>query len=150
MRSLRHIVISPWTYRLVRASLGLVFVWAGALKLADPEAFAAIISVYDLVPDALLVPVAIGLPVLEVIAGLGMIFDVRGSLGTIFGLLVMFVIVLWFGILKDLDIDCGCFSLSELKEHDTLMSALYRDLVMIAGVLYLLWWRRRAILNFEF
>ncbi len=99
-------------------------------------------SVYELVPESLLVPVAIGLPALELIAGLGMIFDVRGSLTTILSLLVLFAFVLWFGILKDLDIDCGCFSVEELNVHADLRSALYRDLGMIATALYLFWWRR--------
>jgi hypothetical protein len=81
---------------------------------------------------------------LEVLAGLGLIFDVRGSLVVIFGLLVMFVFVLWFGILKDLDINCGCFSPADLKEHSALRAAMYRDLAMVAAVTYLFWWRRRA------
>ena len=56
-------------------------------------------------------------------------------------MLAMFVFVLWFGILKDLDIDCGCFSAEELKEHGTLRGALFRDLWMIAGAMYLYGWR---------
>jgi uncharacterized membrane protein YphA (DoxX/SURF4 family) len=127
---------------VIRIGLGMLFVWAGWVKLIDPEGFAEIISGYALVPGSLLVPVAIGLPVLEVVAGLGLIFDVRGSRGLIFGLLVMFVFVLWFGILKDLDIDCGCFAPADLKQHDALRSAMYRDLGMMAAVLYLFWWRR--------
>ena len=139
---MKNILISSWSYRVIRIGLGMLFVWAGWIKLADPEGFAEIISGYALVPGSLLVPVAIGLPVLEVVAGLGLIFDVRGSRGLIFGLLVMFVFVLWFGILKDLDIDCGCFAPADLKQHGALRSAMYRDLGMMAAVLYLFWWRR--------
>ena len=95
-----------------------------------------------MVPEALLVPAAVGLPALELIAGLGLIFDVKGSLSVTLGLLVLFAFVLWFGILKDLDIDCGCFSPDDLAEHNALWSALYRDLGMIGAVLYLFWWRR--------
>jgi len=126
---------------MVRICLGLVFVWAGAIKLSDPKAFAEVLSAYELVPESLLIPMAIGLPGLEVIAGLGLIFDAKGSLGIILGLLIMFVFVLWFGILKDLEIDCGCFSAGDLKEQDSLRSAMYRDMVMIAGALYLFWHR---------
>ena len=140
----KKILVSPWPYCLVRFGLAAIFVWAGLIKLADPESFAKIISAYELVPESWLVPVAIGLPALEVLAGLGLIFDVRGSLVVIFGLLVIFVFVLWFGILKDLDIDCGCFSPADLKEHSALRAAMYRDLAMVAAVAYLCWWRRRA------
>lgn len=60
-------------------------------------------------------------------------------------LLVMFAVVLWFGALQGLDIDCGCFSSSDLAEHDSLRQALHRDLIMLAMAAYLyLWrWRRR-------
>ncbi len=143
MPGLKNTLISPWSYRLIRIFLGVLFVWAGSVKLADPKGFAGIISAYDLVPEGSLALVAVGFPALELFAGIGLIFDVRGSLSVILGLLVMFAFVLWFGILKDLDIDCGCFSPGDLKEHTTLRSALYRDLGMIAAVLYL-FWRRKA------
>jgi len=141
MQAAKNILFSIWSYRLVRMCIGLVFVYAGIMKLADPDSFADIIAGYGLVPRSLLVPAAIGLPALEVVAGIGLIFDTRGSLSTILGLLFMFVFVLWFGILKDLDIDCGCFSAEEIKEHGALRGALFRDLWMVAGALYLYGWR---------
>jgi uncharacterized membrane protein YphA (DoxX/SURF4 family) len=133
----RKMLFSPWFYRIVRFALGSIFVYAGFIKLIDPKAFAKVISQYDLVPESLLAPVAIGLPVVEFLAGLGLIFAVRGSLSIIFGLLIMFVVVLWYGILSNLDIDCGCFSPEEIKSHASLWHAFYRDLIMIVAVLYL-------------
>ena len=133
----RKIALSAWFYRIVRFALGSIFVYAGFIKLMDPKAFAKLISHYDLIPESLLAPVAIGLPVVEILAGLGLIFAIRGSLSIIFGLLMMFAIVLWFGILKNLDIDCGCFYPQELKSHAGLWHAFYRDLIMIVAVLYL-------------
>jgi uncharacterized membrane protein YphA (DoxX/SURF4 family) len=141
MNGFSSMAVSLWSYRLMRLGLGVIFLWAGSAKLSDLEAFSEIIAAYELVPEGLLVPVAIGLPVLELLAGLGLILDVRGSLSFTFGLLVMFAFVLWFGILQDLDIDCGCFSADELGEHGALRIAFYRDLGMIAGALYLYWWR---------
>ena len=89
---------------------------------------------------------ALGLPALEVVAGVGLILDFKGSLSVVAALLVMFAVVLWFGALQGLDIDCGCFSSSDLAEHDSLRQALYRDLIMLAMAAYLyLWrWRRRG------
>ncbi len=142
MQIAKNMLVSPWPYRMIRIGLGVLFVWAGLVKLTDPEGFAELISAYGLVPESLLVPVAIGLPALELVAGLGLIFDVRGSLGVISGLLAMFAFVLWFGILKDLDIGCGCFSPAEREQHGSLRFAMYRDLVMLAAVLYLFLWRR--------
>jgi uncharacterized membrane protein YphA (DoxX/SURF4 family) len=134
---LKKILLSPWLNYLIRFILGFVFLYAGVTKLSDPKAFARIISHYDLVPEGLLAPVAIGLPVLEVLAGIGLVLAVRGSLSVIFGLLVMFVFVLWYGILRNLDIDCGCFSPQELKSQASLWHAFYRDIGMIVAVVYL-------------
>jgi uncharacterized membrane protein YphA (DoxX/SURF4 family) len=134
---LKKILLSPWISYLIRFSIGSIFLYAGMVKLLDPKAFAKVISQYDLIPEILLPQVAIGLPVLEVLAGFGLVFAIRGSLCVIFGLLTMFVFVLWYGILRHLDIDCGCFSQDELKSHASLWNAFYRDLVMIAAVVYL-------------
>jgi len=130
-------VFLPSPQRLVRFSLGSVFIYAGLSKLLDPKAFARVLSQYDLIPESLLAPVAIGLPALEFLAGLGLIFAIRGSLGIIFGLLITFVIVLWYGILHNLNIDCGCFLPEEMKGYTSLWHSLYRDIVMIAAAIYL-------------
>ncbi|MFH1060619.1 MAG: MauE/DoxX family redox-associated membrane protein [Pseudomonadota bacterium] len=135
-----------WVYLALRLALGAVFVYAGAVKLMDPKAFAITISRYGLAPDFLLAPAALGLPALEVLAGLGLIFEVRGSLNAITTLLLMFATVLWFGVLQGLSIDCGCFSAEEQAGHDDLRTALHRDLVMLAAAAYLYFhrWRARA------
>ncbi len=133
-----------WLYHLLRWGLAGVFIYAGALKLADPGGFAEIVARYGLVPQALVPWVALGLPALEVLAGLGLILEFRGSLSSITAMLLIFALVLWFGVLRDLDIDCGCFSRNEVAEHHGLRQALYRDLIMLAGAAYLYWWRWRG------
>jgi len=133
----KKFLLPPLLYHIIRFALGSIFVYAGFIKLIDPKTFAKAISQYDLVPESMLIPVAIGLPAIEFLAGLGLIFAIRGSLSIIFGLLVTFVIVIWYGILNNLSIDCGCFSPEELKSYTSLWYAFYRDLVMIAAVIYL-------------
>lgn len=132
---------SIWLYRLVRFGLAAVFIWSGAAKLLDPGSFARVISAYGLVWDVFVWPLALGLPLLELLAGIGLFFDVRFSLSAITGMLMLFAGVLWFGLLGDLDVDCGCFSASERAEHHGLRAALYRDLAFIGLALYLYWWR---------
>jgi uncharacterized membrane protein YphA (DoxX/SURF4 family) len=122
---------------LTRLGLGIIFIYAGVVKLSAPKAFARIISQYDLIPDLLLPLVAIGLPALEVLAGIGVILAVRGSLSLLLSLLVFFVLVLWYGILSNLDVDCGCFSAEDLKSQAGLWQAFYRDLIMIGAALFL-------------
>jgi uncharacterized membrane protein YphA (DoxX/SURF4 family) len=125
-----------------RVVLGAVFVYAGLIKLADPKAFAVSISQYDIVPQILLAPAAIGLPALELLAGLGLIMNIRGSLTVIFSLLVLFVSVMGYGILNNLNVDCGCFSENDIKGFNSLRTAFYRDLIMIAMATYIYVYRR--------
>lgn len=133
-RTFSRKVFHPWFYRIVRISLAGIFIYAGAAKLLDPKAFAAIISAYDLVPEALLPAVAIGLPLLEVVAGAALVLDRLWGLYTIAGLLAVFVFVLGYGIIFELDVDCGCFGAEELNRQASLKSAFYRDLFILGLV----------------
>ena len=137
-----------WIYRLCRWVLGVIFIYAGGTKLLEPEIFAVLIDAYGIVPGGLLMPVAVGLPLLEVIAGIGLLFDIHGSLALMTGLLVLFMVVLGYGIWMGLDVDCGCFGPEdpEAEAFHGLRLSLFRDLVMMAGVIFIYGWRRyRAI-----
>jgi uncharacterized membrane protein YphA (DoxX/SURF4 family) len=129
-------------YQLVRVVLGGVFVYAGVIKLMDPRGFARAIAQFGLLPEPLLPLVAVGLPALELLAGAGLVFEVRGSLSAIAALLGVFLLVLGYAILNDLDVDCGCFTVDELNARTSVKYAFLRDLIMVAAVLFL--WRRRS------
>ena len=133
-----------WPYRLTRLILGSIFIYAGSSKLLEPEIFATLIGAYGIVPEALLMPTAVTLPILEVIAGIGLVFDIRGSLSVITGLLMVFIAVLLYGIWMGLDVDCGCFGPEdpEAKAFHGLRFSLYRNIVMMLGVSFLYGWRR--------
>jgi hypothetical protein len=136
------------TYKLSRWGLGGIFIYAGSIKLLEPRAFAVLIEAFGVVPESLLIPLAIALPALEVATGIGLLFDIEGSLATIAGLLVLFILILGYGIWMGLDVDCGCFGPEdpEAEAFHGLRPSLYRDLLMIAGVAFLCGWRRyRAI-----
>jgi uncharacterized membrane protein YphA (DoxX/SURF4 family) len=129
-------------YQLVRVGLGGVFLCAGVIKLMDPRGFARAIAQFGLLPEPLLPLVAVGLPALELLAGAGLVFEVRGSLSAIAALLGVFLLVLGYAILNDLDVDCGCFTVDELNARTSVKYAFLRDLIMVAAVLFL--WRRRS------
>jgi uncharacterized membrane protein YphA (DoxX/SURF4 family) len=137
-----------WLYRLCRWTIGGIFIYAGGTKLLEPKIFAVLIDAYGIVPEGLLMPVAIALTLLEVIAGIGLLFDIRGSLALITGLLVLFMVVLGYGIWMGLDVDCGCFGPEdpEAEAFHGLRLSLFRDLLMMTGVICIYGWRRyRAI-----
>jgi len=138
-------LVNPWPYRIVRFALAALFIYGGVVKLFDPKAFAATISTYDLLPQILLPVAAIGLPIVEVIAGIALIFDRIWGHHLITALLIMFVFVLGYGVLGDLNVDCGCFGAEELDKQAGLRAAFYRDLLLIGMVmpyLYLSRWVR--------
>jgi uncharacterized membrane protein YphA (DoxX/SURF4 family) len=132
-----------WLYHFLRLALALIFIYAGGVKLLDPRAFAHAISQYDLVPEVVLPLIAIGLPALEVVAGLGLILEVRGSLTIITVLLLVFLVILGYAVWQNLDIDCGCFTADELDAQHSVQTAFRRDLMMIGAALFLYWRRRR-------
>jgi hypothetical protein len=129
-------------YHLLRLVLGGLFVYAGFIKLLDPRAFAHSIAQFDLLPDPVLPLMAVGLPALELLAGAGLILEVRGSLGVITTLLGLFLLALSYAVLLDLDIDCGCFTVDELNSRTGVKQALIRDLFLAAAIGFLFWRRR--------
>ena len=89
---------SPLIYHLIRILLSVIFLWSGISKLMDPAEFAVIIDGYGLMPDAWILPLAIVLPLLEMVFGLGLLLDIRGSLAVITGMLMLFITILSYGI----------------------------------------------------
>ena len=129
-------------YHVLRLGLAAIFIYAGLVKLLHPKVFAHALAQYELLPDALLPLVALGLPAVEVLAGLGLVLDLRLSLLAIQGMLLLFILVLGYAIFMGLDIDCGCFTMDELAERSTVQAAFFRDVVMMGGVFFLLWARQ--------
>ena len=123
-------------YSWLRWILAVIFLYAGGSKLADPQSFAVLIDAYGLVPGPLVMPVAIGLPALEVVAAAGLLVDLRGSLSVITILLLIFMAILGYGIYMGLDVDCGCFGPEdpEAKAFHGLREALFRDMGMMAAI----------------
>ena len=142
INKIRKLLLSPKLDLFVRLVIGSVFIYAGFIKLIDPKAFAKVISQYDIVPDILLPAVAIVLPAAEFLAGLGLVMNIRGSLMVIFNLLIVFIMVLGYGIFNDMNIDCGCFSTEDINAHNSLKQALFRDLFMILATCYLYVYKR--------
>jgi uncharacterized membrane protein YphA (DoxX/SURF4 family) len=130
-------------YRGVRYCLAAVFLWSGISKLLDPVSFAVLIDAYGLIPETWVMPTALLLSSLEVIAGAGLVLDIQGSLAIITGMVILFITILSYGIHMGLDIDCGCFGPQdpEVKAFHGLRTALYRDFIMMTGVMYLYAWR---------
>jgi len=102
---------------IVRLFLGGMFIVASIDKIAAPDAFAANIVAYKLIPYAAVNIMALVIPWLELLCGIFIIGGVylRGSSALISILLGVFIVAIVTALLRELKIDCGCFG----KEHAT-------------------------------
>ena len=121
---------------LIRWGLGLAFIYAGASKALDVSGFASVISDYGLLPELLLMPAALFLIAIEVVAGVGLILKYTWALHITAALLLLFVAILTYGLWLGLDVDCGCFGPEDPEgaHHSGAESAIFRDIVMLLGV----------------
>ena len=96
---------------IVRIVLGFIFIYAGAEKISDPEAFAISISNYRLLPIESLNFFAITLPWLELVAGVLIVFGIaiKENSTIICSMLLVFTIAIVISLFRGLSIDCGCF-----------------------------------------
>jgi len=96
---------------ILRLVVGGVFVFAAVLKILDPAMFATDIANYRLLPRALVHPVAILLPWVELGAGLMLVLGVwrRASALVISILCFVFLIAIGQALARGLDVHCGCF-----------------------------------------
>ena len=118
--------------RIAPIVLGGVFLAAGFLKFFDPHAFAVSIARLRIVPMALVGPVAILLPWIEIVGALALFQPSlrQAALKLLLGMLVVFTAVLGIGLLRG-GTSCGCFGTA-----DTVLNrpevALVRNVLLIA------------------
>jgi len=133
-------------YHLVRLSLALVFVYAGAVKIQDVVAFAGHVAAYQILPYAMNYLVAATLPYVEFLTGVLLLLNVRvrPALVVIGGMTLIFMVALVSVLLRGLDIDCGCFDPAGGQDVSAGM-ALLRDVGLM--VLVVLTWVLRSRLT---
>jgi putative oxidoreductase len=123
-----------WILRLV---VGGAFVFAGALKIADPAAFAIAVSNYRIVPHELINLVAILMPWIEVVAGSFVLAGIwpRAAALVITSLTVMFAVIIGSALARGLNIECGCFGTMGGKHIGLVNLAIDTTLFCLAALL---------------
>ncbi len=104
----------PWLTIRVQIALGVIFVAAALPKIVDPPSFAHMIYNYKLIPWALINPMALVMPWIELLCGLALILGIwKGTSRTIIAaLLLTFIVAISINLLRGNAIDCGCFDVS--------------------------------------
>lgn len=94
-----------------RVGVAAVFLFAAFPKLQDPEAFARDIDNYHVLPDAMVGPMAIAMPIAEVLVALALLLGVhaRGAALVTAGMLLTFIAAMAQALARGIDLDCGCF-----------------------------------------
>lgn len=147
-----------WIALPLRGYLGIIFIWASLHKIVDPASFALDIATYEILPLALINPMAIVLPWVELIAGLGLVLGLatRACALLISGMMTLFLIAVIIAFVKGIETSCGCFASASLKEDPISAMTILRDSLWLAMAIYLtafdrcpltlaaIWRRRKA------
>lgn len=125
-----------WVQIIVRLIVAGLFVYAGVIKVINPDTFLTDIESYRLVPYHLAWVVAFYLPPLEILCGLGLLWPKTRVSSTVIlvGLMVVFVVAISVAWARGLDISCGCFGTSEGATNYPWL--IIRDLLIIAGLIF--------------
>lgn len=123
---------------LAQLVLAWVFIRAGLPKIEDPASFAASIEAYRIVGGSLVLWVALLLPWLELVLGIGLLTPWLKQVCslTMAGLLLLFIGLHTSAWARGLDVNCGCFGLSE--ESPGYLWWILRNLGLLALCLFLL------------
>src|ERR1700730_10948620 len=130
-------------WRIVDLIIGVVFIYAGAIKALDPIRFAGDIDNYKMLPWAIGVRLAFYLPWLEMLCGLALSlgFFYRGGLLLLTALTFIFIASSIIAKVRGLDITCGCFG--HASKDWSFMTHLAVDFAILVA-LVTLWISNRA------
>ena len=128
--------ILEWSLRLF---LGCTFILASWHKIVSPDQFAVILYGYAVFPHQIINVLAIVTPFVEFVCGITLItgFLKRSGLLLINAMLVAFIVLISFNLIRGHEFDCGCFSLAETKGTWSSVWLLVRDLCMLGSGIYL-------------
>lgn len=129
---------------LLRWGIAVVFLVAGTLKAADPEAFLQDIQAYRLVPYGMAFVTAFFLPWLEIFAALCLVLKraYTGAVIMLIGTILVFTLALVFAWVRGLDINCGCFG-HNAHNATAYPLALLRNAGIFLGLIALIWQEQR-------
>jgi uncharacterized membrane protein YphA (DoxX/SURF4 family) len=96
---------------VVRIVLGGLLVAAGALKVTDPSSLAADIAAFRLLPAAIVGPLALALPYLEILLGAYLILGLFTRIAAGFAATAFFIYAaaIASAVIRGIPATCGCF-----------------------------------------
>lgn len=129
--------LCSWARMFVRLILGGIFLYSGLIKLRDPQGFADSVFSFLILPKLLISPVALVLPILEILIGGFLLINLRckETLFSVIILCLVFAFALTQGLIRGLSVDCGCFGSSAPSSLKT-WTSLARDIFMLLAAVW--------------
>jgi len=132
-----------WSTRTLQLVLAALFLYSAIAKFADIYLFGEILRSYELLPDALIKPLAILLPLTEALIAIGLLFSPTATLAA-YGVALLsaffgIILVLKWG--DTMPYGCGCFGPTEAQKVGFL--DVGKDILLVAAALALAWLRRK-------
>jgi uncharacterized membrane protein YphA (DoxX/SURF4 family) len=123
---------------LLRLGLGILFLYAGVVKMIDLQGFAIDIANYRMIPDSLVSLIAATVPGIEIACGATLLLPrtVRASAWLILIMLAFFTVAVAQALARGISIECGCFGSSR---DPVTMLTLARDVALLTGAALLIW-----------
>lgn len=109
-----------WLVFTLRLLVGGLLLAAGALKVTHPDALAAAIAGYRLLPSSVVLPLAIGLPPLELLLGAYLIaglFTRQASIVTAV-MFACYAVAVGSDVVRRIPAPCGCFGPNDASTAD--------------------------------
>ena len=137
--------INPYLILSIRCLLGLVFIYASYDKILDPEKFARDIANYHIIPFGLENSIAIILPWLELLIGMGIILGIflDGSVVLSGSFLILFIFMIFQAMMRGFNIECGC----GLKEGEMVGWPKILENIVFLGASYIVFYSRNRVLE---
>lgn len=90
--------------------VSITFIYAGFIKLLDNKLFILQLDKSPLLPDALLYPISIFFPVLEIVCGIAIFFNRTKKAALYTSLLLFFIFTIYLIVLNTffVDVPCSC------------------------------------------
>lgn len=138
-----------WAGLLARLVVGGLWIWAGAIKLPNPESSVTAVRAYQLLPTSSADVVGRVLPMLEVVVGVclvvGLLARLAGGLSALMQLaFIVGIVSVWS---RGISINCGCFG-DGGPDPDAFSKypwEIARDTGLLALSLLVVWLRRTPL-----
>ena len=100
-----------WVGLASRLVVGVVWIWAGLIKLPDPAASVTAVRAYQLLPASAAEAVGRALPMVEVVVGVCLVVGLLTRISAAVSALLQIAFIIGIASVwaRGISIDCGCF-----------------------------------------